>query len=205
MLVVLRAEQPRSLIPRLERLDQLGIRHVEIAWSTAPGWSAQCLELGLAFPNLLLGAASICSLEALEASAQAGLSYGVSPVLNRRWLERGRQLGLTLVPGVFYPTEVAQAQAWGCAVVKLFPAITLGPHYWQRLAAPLAPLPFCIAAGGLAPRDVPQWLAAGVDALALGASLADPNAADPDSWHELQQWLATRPAGLTRGCTAPGA
>ena len=70
------------------------------------------------------------------------------------------------------PSEVNQAREWGCRVVKLFPAISLGMHYWSRLAPPLGPLPFCIAAGGLAPADGIPWLEAGVDAVALGGSLA---------------------------------
>jgi 2-dehydro-3-deoxyphosphogluconate aldolase/(4S)-4-hydroxy-2-oxoglutarate aldolase len=57
-------------------------------------------------------------------------------------------------------------------LVKLFPAATVGPGYWRRLAAPLGEsLPFCIAAGGLGPADVMTWLEAGVDAVALGSSL----------------------------------
>jgi 2-keto-3-deoxy-6-phosphogluconate aldolase len=46
-------------------------------------------------------------------------------------------------------------------------------------------LPFCIAAGGLAADDVDEWLAAGVDAVALGASLVGDQA-----WSRLEQWLA---------------
>jgi len=79
---------------------------------------------------------------------------------------------LVLVPGVMTPTEIWRARALGCRLVKLFPAAMLGPHYWRRLSAPLgAPLPFCIAAGGLGVADVLPWRAAGVDAVALGASL----------------------------------
>jgi len=73
---------------------------------------------------------------------------------------------------VMSPTEVCQARALGCRLVKLFPAATVGPGYWRRLAAPLGEsLPFCIAAGGLGPADVMTWLEAGVDAVALGSSL----------------------------------
>jgi 2-dehydro-3-deoxyphosphogluconate aldolase/(4S)-4-hydroxy-2-oxoglutarate aldolase len=58
--------------------------------------------------------------------------------------------------------------------VKLFPAATLGPGYSGRLRAPLGEsLPFCVAAGGLRPEDVPVWLEAGVDAVALGSSLGE--------------------------------
>jgi 2-dehydro-3-deoxyphosphogluconate aldolase/(4S)-4-hydroxy-2-oxoglutarate aldolase len=37
----------------------------------------------------------------------------------------------------------------------------------------MAPLPFCIAAGGLRPADLSAWFASGVEAVALGSTLFD--------------------------------
>jgi 2-dehydro-3-deoxyphosphogluconate aldolase/(4S)-4-hydroxy-2-oxoglutarate aldolase len=111
---------------------------------------------------------------------QAGLGYAVSPVLEASLVQAATAAGITLVPGVLTPSEVHRARSWGCGIVKLFPARSLGRSYWRRLRDPLgAPLPFCIAAGGLGPQDVIPWLRAGVDAVALGSGLsADP--ADPE-------------------------
>ncbi len=172
LLVVLRPHLPMEAAPVLEQLQPLGLRHVEIAWNADPLWSAQIRELVAMFPSLSLGAASVCSPEAVVAAAEAGLSYAVSPVLERSLLCQAQDAGVTLIPGVMTPSEVHCARRWGARIVKLFPAAPLGPHYWRRLRDPLGePLPFCIAAGGLAPADVLPWLAAGVDAVALGSSL----------------------------------
>ena len=172
LLVVLRSAEPLALSPQLERLQSLAIHHVELAWSSHPQWVQQCQDLQERFPDICFGSASVCSLAGLDATAAAGLSYAVSPVLDRGLLERAKGLGLALVPGVMTPSEVHQARKWGCSMVKLFPAVSLGRDYWSRLAPPLGPLPFCIAAGGLAPADGIPWLEAGVDAVALGGSLA---------------------------------
>jgi 2-dehydro-3-deoxyphosphogluconate aldolase/(4S)-4-hydroxy-2-oxoglutarate aldolase len=146
---------------------------VEIAWTPAHGWIPQCRQLIAAFPDLRLGASSICSEAALEAVLQAGFSYGVSPILDGVLLATSAAAGFALVPGVMTPTEVNRARTLGCSMVKLFPATSVGIGHWRRLKDPLgAPLPFCIAAGGLQPSDVLPWLEAGVDAVALGASLA---------------------------------
>ncbi len=171
LLVVLRAEQPRQLEPALAELEAMGLVHVEISWQPHPDWALQCRALQQAHPRLRLGAASLCSLEAIRATAAAGLGYGVSPVLVPELWQEACRLGLALVPGVFTPSEVLQARQLGCPAVKLFPAATVGPQYWGRLRGPLGALPFCIAAGGLAPHDVRPWLQAGVDAVALGGSL----------------------------------
>lgn len=183
--MVLRCYQLLELLPCLERLQGLGVQHVELAWSPHPNWVAQASELRNRFPQLRLGAASVVDLAGLEAAVEAGLGYAVSPVLDRGMVEAARGLSLQFVPGVMSPTEVHLAIQWGCPMVKLFPAAALGLSYWQRLAGPLAGargLPFCIAAGGLGPNDVEPWLAAGVDAVALGGSLAD----RPD-WESLAQ------------------
>ena len=199
--MVLRAEQPLSLHDRLTRLAAIGVRHVEIAWSDHPAWAEQVAELrrrlqgGCGTPDepdeagggLLLGAASITSVAALEAVVAAGLSYAMAPVCDPGLQRAAKRAGLLLVPGVFSPTEVQAAMALGCPLVKLFPAATLGPTYWQRLRQPLGRLPFCIAAGGLAVTDLDAWLQAGVDAVTLGAAVADgPGLA------ALQAWIAQR-------------
>jgi 2-dehydro-3-deoxyphosphogluconate aldolase/(4S)-4-hydroxy-2-oxoglutarate aldolase len=176
LLVVLRADEPRQLLPQLDHLDRLGLRHVELAWSGHPSWGAQAAELVCRFPRLHLGAASVCSPQALAAVQAAGLGYAVSPVLDEALLRAARTRGLPLVPGVFSPSEVHRARQLSCPLVKLFPAATLGPDFWPRLRGPLGGLPACIAAGGLAVEDVEPWLAAGVDAVALGGSLDSPGA-----------------------------
>jgi 2-dehydro-3-deoxyphosphogluconate aldolase/(4S)-4-hydroxy-2-oxoglutarate aldolase len=188
LLVVLRADQPLDLQSSLERLVGLGVRHVEIAWSPRhPDWSHQCRQLVTAFPGVQFGAASVCTAAALDDVAEADLSFAVSPVLQPALFQRAAHLGLTLVPGVFSPSEVWQAITLGCTMVKLFPAVSLGPTYWRRLAGPLGPLPFCIAAGGLGPVDLPIWLDAGVDAVALGGELAS-----DEAWSALRCWMAAQ-------------
>jgi 2-dehydro-3-deoxyphosphogluconate aldolase/(4S)-4-hydroxy-2-oxoglutarate aldolase len=174
LLVVLRADQPLKLQGRLAALAHLGLVHVEIAWTPHPAWVEQVIQLRLCHPSLKLGAASVTSLEALAAVSEAGLAYAMAPTLSADLLSAARQAQLLLVPGVFSPSEVQAATDQGCRLVKLFPAASLGPGHWARLRAPLACLPFCIAAGGLAAADVEPWLAAGVDAVTLGAAVAEP-------------------------------
>lgn len=172
LLVVLRPGEPLAAAPCLERLRSEGVIHVEIAWQPLPGWVEQMAELLRLFPDLELGAASVCELQGVEEAAAAGCRYAVSPVLDSALLAAASERDLLLVPGVMTPSEVQQARRLGCSIVKLFPAVSVGIGHWRRLRQPLgAPLPFCIAAGGLRPADVVPWLEAGVDAVALGSGL----------------------------------
>jgi 2-dehydro-3-deoxyphosphogluconate aldolase / (4S)-4-hydroxy-2-oxoglutarate aldolase len=171
LLAVLRPGSLLQARTQLQLLQGAGLSHVELAVQASAAWVSMVEELRLAFPRLRLGAASVRDARQLQAVQAAGLRYAVSPILVPSLLEQARSAAVTLVPGVFSPTEIAQAVDLGAPAVKLFPAATLGPGYWASLSGPLGPLPFCLAAGGLTPADVPRWLSAGVDAVALGNCL----------------------------------
>lgn len=146
---------------------------MELAWRPEhPAWVDDGRTLRQTFPALALGAASVCTPAGVAAAMAAGFSYAVSPVLDPALLAAAAAGGLALVPGVMSPTEVHQARALGCRLVKLFPAAALGIGYWRQLRQPLGePLPHCLAAGGLEVATAQSWLAAGVDAVALGSAL----------------------------------
>ncbi len=198
LLAVLRPVHPLEALSRIARLSAAGIRHVEIAWSPWPRWSRDCRELAERYPAIRFGAASVRSLQGLEAARQAGFTFAFSPVLDPQLVRAAQQLGITLVPGVFTPTEVHRAVELGCEAVKLFPAKTLGPGYWGLISGALAPLPFCIAAGGLEVADLSSWLQGGVNALALGSTLFEPilseSGGSPRLDPRLADWVAAYPS-----------
>ena len=70
------------------------------------------------------------------------------------------------------PTEIYSNIAAGARAVKVFPASVVSP---EGLKAILSLGPFhdtlVMAAGGVRPRDVTEWLAAGAGAVALGTHL----------------------------------
>ena len=204
LLAVLRPATIQAARRQLESLQAVGLVHVELAVEASRAWSQGCLSLAAAFPALRLGAASVTAADQLEAVAEGGLAYAVSPIFDPELLLRARQLGLTLVPGVQSPTEVHQAQRLGCSIVKLFPARPLGPGYWASLAGPLGPLPFCIAAGGLACADVLPWLEQGVDAVALGGRLFGPPGLAVDQDQDQDQGNANGSLDQAPGPLDPG-
>ena len=180
------------LIQCLAPLHASGLRHVEVAWSDHPGWMGLIRSLKQRCPNFLLGAASVVHPEALDQIRSLELSYAMAPVWNPELQQTARRQGQLLVPGVFSPSEVMQAIGAGYRIVKLFPAADLGCHYWGRLRAPLGTLPFVIAAGGLAFKDVSAWLSSGHGAVALGRSAMTSDGVDPALNHWLRQ-LTSKP------------
>ena len=195
ILVVVRPDQadldgddgPGSLLDHLSCLENVGLRHVEIGWQPGQQWQGFVERVRQSCPSLQLGAASVLTAEALVDLEACGLPFAMSPCFDPSLLERARRSGILLVPGVFSPTEIQQATAMGCGLVKLFPAASVGVDYLQRLRAPLGPLPQVIAAGGLGVADLDAWLQAGHVAVALGRRVIDVQGPDP----ALLRWLRT--------------
>ena len=174
-----------GVLERVQQLHAAGLRHLEVAWLDQPGWMAFMQRVQDHCPGLNLGVASVTASKALNDLSRLDLSYAMAPCWCPELVEQARALGVLLVPGVFSPTEVHQAMLFGCRVVKLFPAASLGPGYWGRLHAPLGPLPFVIAAGGLEVSDIPTWLEAGYGAVALGRRVVG----SPLALQALVEWL----------------
>ena len=122
-------ETGSPLLAQLATLEASGLRHLEIAWSSHPGWSRLVEAIRSSFPSLALGAASVTERPALDDLERLALPYAMSPCWDSALQGEARSRGLLVVPGVFSPTEVMQAMQVGCRLVKLFPAATLGPAY----------------------------------------------------------------------------
>ena len=174
-----------GLSEQVQQLHAAGLRHLEVAWLDQPGWIGFMQRVQDHCPGLNLGVASVTVPKALKDLSRLDLSYAMAPCWCPELVEQARECGVLLVPGVFSPTEVYQAMWFGCRVVKLFPAATLGLGYWGSLQAPLGPLPFVIAAGGLDVSDIPVWLQAGHGAVALGRRVVD----SPAGSQALLDWL----------------
>ena len=181
-------EAPFSSAPLFSLIEQLqfeGVRHIEIAWSSHPSWMSMIKELNSTFSDIALGAASVTSNLALESVASIGLEYAMTPTWNPTLQLHARSLKQLLVPGVFSPTEIQQAKSFGCQLIKLFPASTLGIKYINNLKEPIGSIPFVIAAGGLTVKDLNPWLKQGYGAIALGRRLFKDQQVDP----QLKKWL----------------
>ena len=184
----------QRLLDQLKVLHDADLCHVEVAWSSHAGWRRFVREIQGCCPRFHVGAASVVAMEALPDLKALDLAYAMAPCWDPSLVSAARDQGQLLIPGVLSPTEVQQAVAFGCRVVKLFPAVTVGVEYWKRLEAPLGPLPFVVAAGGLTTNDLSDWLGAGHDAVALGRrAIGDHGFGDQCVDPELLGWLKRSP------------
>ena len=76
--------------------------------------------------DLLVGAGTVVRAEQVDAATRAGAQFVVSPGLSARVVERCRDLGVSIVPGVATASEVMAALALDLSLLKLFPAEACG-------------------------------------------------------------------------------
>jgi 2-dehydro-3-deoxyphosphogluconate aldolase/(4S)-4-hydroxy-2-oxoglutarate aldolase len=190
----------------LSLLHAAGFGVVEYT-NRAPGSVAVFAELAKAaagLDGLLLGAGTIVDLAEAEAYHAAGAGFIVSPVLDEtvgHWCGRH---GIPWCPGTATPTEMVRADRLGAAVIKVFPADTLGgADYLRAVRGPLAGLRLMPSGGvTLDEPSLSAWFAAGAHCVGIGSHLIDTRLAEAGRFDE----LARRAEGLSRSLRAiPGA
>jgi 2-dehydro-3-deoxyphosphogluconate aldolase/(4S)-4-hydroxy-2-oxoglutarate aldolase len=124
------------------------------------------------YPDLLLGAGTIYTVEEAQQFIEAGADYIVQPVISAEVAQLCQRLDLAWLPGVFTPNEIYQAEQLGAAFAKLFPASLLGPEYLKAVRGPLPGVRF-MATGGIqpTPEAVAAWRQAGATCVGVDSRL----------------------------------
>jgi len=178
---VIRTGEPGMALSVAEALIAGGARVLEVALTCPDAFEVLAALAG----RVLVGAASVTSVEDLEKAVRCGAAFTVSPHLEPALLDRARELGFMHIPGAATPTEAVAAVRAGAELVKIFPARELGgPAYLKALLAPLPGLRL-IPAGGVSPEEVPAYLEAGAFAVALGSELVQREWLREGAWEKL--------------------
>ena len=129
---------------------------VELTLRTAPAASA--LRMLAADSDLLVGAGTVIRAEQVDLAAQAGARFVVTPGLSAAVMNRCREIGMPVIPGVSTATEVIAALDHGCEVVKFFPAEPSGGTAALRaLEAPFPEVRF-LPTGGVNAANAGNYL-----------------------------------------------
>ena len=153
-----------------ETLDTSGVHAAEITLDQRYALESIEAVAGRLGERVLLGAGTVLDADAVDAAADAGARFCVSPHLDADVVAACRRRDLLPLPGVLTPSEVVAARALGVGTVKLFPAEPLGPAYLATLRGPFASIGF-MPTGGVHLENAPRWLSAGAVALGVGSWL----------------------------------
>jgi 2-dehydro-3-deoxyphosphogluconate aldolase / (4S)-4-hydroxy-2-oxoglutarate aldolase len=135
-----------------------GMGAVEITLRTSAALAA-IRAVKQSMPELLVAAGTVNSVKVMEAVADAGVDFAVSPGLTRSLAECARSLELPFLPGVSTASEVLGGIEYGFNCFKFFPAsVCGGPAFLKALASPFNEVSFC-PTGGITLANAPDYLA----------------------------------------------
>ena len=107
--------------------------------------------------RMMFGAGTVLTKEQVQAAADAGARYIISPNVDPFVIGCTKELGLVSIPGAMTPSEIITAHNLGADIVKLFPAGTLGFRYIKDILAPISHVKLC-ATGGVTEETWGQYL-----------------------------------------------
>jgi 2-dehydro-3-deoxyphosphogluconate aldolase/(4S)-4-hydroxy-2-oxoglutarate aldolase len=152
-------------------LREAGLRVFEITM-TIPDAPALIRTLA-SDKDLLIGAGTVSDAATARACLDAGARFIVAPWIDPALSAPCREHGASLMLGAMTPSEVRAAIAAGADVVKIFPASSAGgPAHIKALRSVLPSVAFC-PTGGIGPKDVAAYLAAGAAFVGMGGALVD--------------------------------
>jgi 2-dehydro-3-deoxyphosphogalactonate aldolase len=174
LVAILRGLRPDEATSIGDALWQAGIRIIEVPLnSPAALESIRRLAHHLG-ETCLIGAGTVLTVEDVDRVVAAGGRLIVSPNTDGSVIQRTIAAGAISLPGVATATEAYAAYASGARYLKLFPASTYGIAHVRALRAVLPPDARLLGVGGIAPRDVPEWMAAGACGVGMGSEIYRP-------------------------------
>ncbi len=136
--------------------------------------------------DVAVGAGSVISVEQVDAVADVGAQFVVSPVSKADVIAACLERDLPAMPGAFTPSEIQQAWEWGASAVKVFPANHLGMRYIKDVLAPLPHLRL-MPTGGVTAENLREFLDLGAFAVGVGSSLINNAAVAEKNWDQLRK------------------
>ena len=179
-------DQPDAAEALAEALLAGGLDVIEVTFRTAAAEEA-IRRIAARFPQILLGAGTLLSVEQVRQARAAGAVFGVAPGLNKLVVRAAQGCGLLFAPGVMTATEVERALGLGCKLLKFFPAAAAGgPALLKALAGPYAHTGVkFIPTGGIHAGNLRDYLALPVVAAVGGSWMVDPKLIAAGDWAQV--------------------
>jgi len=124
------------------------------------------------FPELNIGAGTVCNMKDLEKALKAGAQFIVTPIMDEEVIRAAVARNITIFPGAYTPTEIYRAWSMGASAVKIFPATQLGPRFIKDVMAPLNGIKL-LPTRGIAKENIRSFFEAGAAGVGMGSSLFD--------------------------------
>ena len=143
--------------PLAQALCDGGLPCAEVTFRTSAA-EASIRIMKEKFPNMLVGAGTVLTIEQVDRAVAAGAQFIVSPGVNPKVVQHCVDIGIPITPGVTSPTNIEAAMEFGLNVLKFFPAEASGGL--AAIKAMSAPYPMVkfMPTGGISEKNITSYL-----------------------------------------------
>ncbi len=179
-------DRVESAEPLAEALLAGGLDIMEITFRTSAA-EASIKRIAASFPEILLGAGTLLETDQIKRAKDAGAVFGLAPGFNPAIVAAAKEVDLQFSPGVMTPSEVEGALAFGCKLLKFFPAeVAGGVNMLKALAGPYGHTGVrFIPTGGVSLGNLAAYLKLPVVAAIGGSWMVDKQLVNDGKWSEI--------------------
>lgn len=190
IIVIMRGFTTEQLVNSVAAMEKGGIRLVEVTFDQTGVVSDDVTAANIRVlkdtfeGRVRIGAGTVMTEEQVELAYNAGAEFIISPDCYDRVIKKTRELGMVSIPGVFTPTEAANAHRFGADFAKLFPNSEMELSYLKALVVPLSHIKF-LAVGGVTPENMKDYLNAGAKGIGVATAIANKEAIFAGNYEEI--------------------
>lgn len=167
--------------PLAQALLQGGIKVLEITLRSEAAIDAIGL-ISREVPGAIVGAGTVTSPEDLEAVAEAGAVFAISPGLTPTLLDAANRGPIALIPGISTASELMTGMEMGYSAFKFFPAEAAGGvPMLKSIAGPFPHITFC-PTGGISQDNSNDYLALANVACVGGSWIVPAREIEMENW-----------------------
>jgi 2-dehydro-3-deoxyphosphogluconate aldolase/(4S)-4-hydroxy-2-oxoglutarate aldolase len=190
IIVILRGLNKEQLISTVDAMIKGGIKLVEVTFDQSGVISdtqtARNIKVLREHFNGLVhvGAGTVLTKKQVYLAHKAGAEFIISPDCNKGVIKKTRRLNMVSIPGVFTPTDVANAHRYGADFAKLFPNSEIKLSYLKALAVPFSNVKF-LAVGGVTHDNMAEYFSAGAKGIGVATAIVNKSAINESNYAEI--------------------
>ena len=150
-------EDEKDALPLAEALVKGGLPVAEVTFRTAAA-EGSIKAMCEAYPEMLVGAGTVLSVEQVDRALKAGARFIVTPGFDEEVVDYCIANNIPVYPGTVTPSEVTKAVKRGLNICKFFPAEQYGGvSTIKALSAPFTTVKF-MPTGGVSAKNLKDHL-----------------------------------------------